>query len=316
MVHENIYHSKNISDKPLLSTMFKFWTITTYLWSNGQTSNPAWGLCPGKYTVTITEDCIEKFIDTADVLSSPNPAVNIPTAQVIDISCYGGDNGSATVFSSGGTPPYTYTWFPSGDTTKTITNLKVGTYTVLAKDANGCANVDTITIDQPPQLIIKPLPTVSIYHGQSATITAIANGGIPPYTYLWDGTSAGASYTVSPLVTTIYTVVATDSNGCTAMAYVTVEVLCGEVFVPDAFSPNGDGQNDYLYVRSNCIKTMDLVIFDRWGNKVFESTSQSTPWDGTYNGKALNAGTYTYYLNAAMLYNAIVQRKGNVTLVR
>jgi len=91
---------------------------------------------------------------------------------------------------------------------------------------------------------------------------------------------------------------------------------CGSVFIPDVFSPNNDGRNDILYVRGNCIATMDFVIFDRWGNKVFESKNISYGWDGTYKGKVMNTATFVYYLNATLFDGTVVQKKGNVTLVR
>jgi len=94
------------------------------------------------------------------------------------------------------------------------------------------------------------------------------------------------------------------------------ESSCANIFIPDAFSPNNDGQNDILYVRSECIKTIVFEIFDRWGNKVFETNSESIGWDGTYRGKPMNTGTYVYYLNATLFNGSTVEKKGNVTLVR
>jgi gliding motility-associated-like protein len=101
---------------------------------------------------------------------------------------------------------------------------------------------------------------------------------------------------------------------CTVMH--TTETKCGEVFVPNAFSPNNDGQNDILYVLSNCIKTMDFIVVDRWGNKVFESGNINNGWDGTYKGQPMNTGTYAYYLKATMQDGSSVEKHGNVTLVR
>jgi gliding motility-associated-like protein len=87
-------------------------------------------------------------------------------------------------------------------------------------------------------------------------------------------------------------------------------------FIPDAFSPNGDGHNDILYVRGDCIKTMDFVIYDRWGNKVFESTNISYGWDGTYKGQPENTATFAYYLHAILFNGSAEDKHGNVSLVR
>src|SRR5574337_419493 len=101
----------------------------------------------------------------------------------------------------------------------------------------------------------------------------------------------------------MYCVTVTDNNGCadsTCMT-VTVNTDCGDVFVPSAFSPNNDGVNDQLCVFGiQCISTFDLVVYDRWGEKVFESTDPSKCWDGTYKGQAMNPGTFVYYLQATL----------------
>jgi gliding motility-associated-like protein len=91
---------------------------------------------------------------------------------------------------------------------------------------------------------------------------------------------------------------------------------CNSLFIPDAFSPNNDGQNDIFYVRGNCIATMDISIYDRWGNKVFESRNQATGWDGTYNGKPMNTGTYMYSLKGTQFDGTLLDKRGSITLVR
>jgi gliding motility-associated-like protein len=91
---------------------------------------------------------------------------------------------------------------------------------------------------------------------------------------------------------------------------------CGALFVPDAFSPNKDGQNDILYIRGTCTNMMDFVIYDRWGNKVFESENINNGWDGTYKGRPMNTGTYVYYLKATMQDGSSLNKHGNITLVR
>jgi gliding motility-associated-like protein len=291
-------------------------SLYSYLWSNGSTNNYITGLCAGKYTVAVFENSSRVYFDTVVVPASANPSVNVPATTVKNISCYNGDNGSATAIASGGTAPYSYIWFPDGQTNQTITGITAGTYTVITSDSNKCAGITTVTLTQPNLLTVNTLPEVSVEAGQSITLNATASGGTPAYTYLWDGTTPGSSIDESPRVTTSYYVLATDSNGCTATASVIVDVLCGELFVADAFSPNGDGKNDYLYVRSNCIKSMVFTIFNRWGNRVFEAGDQNTPWDGTSNGQPMNSGTYVYYLRATMNDGSVVEKKGNVTLVR
>jgi len=119
----------------------------------------------------------------------------------------------------------------------------------------------------------------------------------------------------NPLQTTTYTVTVVSDSGCISYAEVTIDVTC-DVFVPKAFSPNNDGQNDELYVRGDCIKSLDFMVFDRWGNKVFETTDKNIPWDGRYKGEPMNTGSYVYYLTATLYDSSSIQKKGDVALVR
>jgi gliding motility-associated-like protein len=88
------------------------------------------------------------------------------------------------------------------------------------------------------------------------------------------------------------------------------------IYVPNIFSPNGDGQNDNLYMRGQGIKSLDFVIFDRWGEKVFETIDQTEFWDGTFKGKDMPVGIYAYHLKATMNDNQKIVKKGNISLVR
>ena len=104
---------------------------------------------------------------------------------------------------------------------------------------------------------------------------------------------------------------------CTSSDTVTVDVIeAYSIFIPSAFSPNGDNANDVLYVRGAGIKTLEFVVYDRWGEKVFESQSVNDGWDGTFRGKEMNTGIFDYYCTATF-YNGTSQTlKGDVSLVR
>jgi len=98
----------------------------------------------------------------------------------------------------------------------------------------------------------------------------------------------------------------------------TYEYICDDpsIFIPNAFSPNGDENNDLLYVRGNMINKMIFRIYDRWGTLVFETTDRLQGWDGTYNGKKLDPDVYDYYLQATCIDNVESIVKGNVTLLK
>lgn len=147
----------------------------------------------------------------------------------------------------------------------------------------------------------------------------VANGGL---TYQWSpslGLDSIYSQTpiASPAQTTTYVVLITDTNGCKVTRQVTVTVLhSNRFFVPNSFSPNGDGSNDYLYVRGNNLYGIRFTIFDRWGEMIFETTDPSIPWDGTFKGKQLDPGVFTWIVTVNFDDAKSTTATGSVTLVR
>ncbi|HXB11937.1 MAG TPA: SBBP repeat-containing protein, partial [Bacteroidia bacterium] len=227
--------------------------------------------------------------------STPNVKVNPASAS----ECIG----DSTLLTASGASAYT--WKPAtglsctncaNPTAKPATTT---TYTVIGTNAGICKDSTTITVTIDPGPVITLSPDIAIILGNSTTLTATGGGTyswVPPF-----GLSCTncPSPSATPTVTTAYCVTVTDTNGCTNTQCVTVTVdtivvPCGNLFIPDAFSPNGDGSNDILYVKGTCLQNFDFVIFDRWGNKIFESEDQSKGWDGTYKGEPMTTGTYVY----------------------
>jgi gliding motility-associated-like protein len=143
--------------------------------------------------------------------------------------------------------------------------------------------------------------------------------------FTWSPTSTMVSPTslttnVSPTETTTYTLTATDglcTKSDTALVRV-YEIVCDEpyVFIPNAFTPNGDQENDVLYVRGIWIEKCVLRVFNRWGELVFETTDQNIGWDGTFKGKKLDPDVFDYYLDVDCLGGSSTIIKGNVTLMK
>jgi gliding motility-associated-like protein len=121
-----------------------------------------------------------------------------------------------------------------------------------------------------------------------------------------------------PTITTNYCVTVTDSTTCTKTACVEVQVEYGELFVPNAFSPNEDGQNDILYVRflTGSFDQLTFRVYDRWGEKVFETSDASIGWDGYLRGEKANVAVYVYTVDATRIDGVQVQKQGNVSLIR
>ncbi len=125
----------------------------------------------------------------------------------------------------------------------------------------------------------------------------------------------------SPLETTTYQLVIRDQNGCINQASITVFVFSPEcrtpfIYVPNAFTPNADGRNDDFKVYGAPIDELQLLIYDRWGEKVFESDDPNLGWDGTFGGKQLPADVYAYYVSIKCFNGEEYRSKGNVTLIR
>jgi len=185
----------------------------TYSWNTGATTSCLNNVNADVYQVIITD--ANKCQDTASVTVPTIPGDSAKIVSTTNELCFGGNTGTATATTWGGTAPFTYTWQTTNpvQTSLTATGLTAGTYTFSVTDSNGCIFKTYATITQPlPVTVTVPPDTICI--GQSATLTATASGGTPGYTYLWNGTTTGASITVNPTTTTLYNVQATDANGC------------------------------------------------------------------------------------------------------
>jgi len=276
------------------------------------------------YTLVVTD--LAGCSDTAQVTINVSPCT-VPTA-VFAASQTSFCAGTCIDFTdnSSGTPTG-WSWQFPGATPATSTQQNPtsicyntpGTYTVtlIVNNAFGADTSTTVvTAGTPPN--INAGSAISIAIGNQTTLTATGGTG----TYSWSPTTGlgspnSASTPASPTVTTTYTVNFTDANGCTDSDTVTVQVIeAYELFIPTAFSPNGDGTNDMLFVYGAGIKKMEFVVFDRFGEKVFESTSVNDGWDGTLRGKPMNTGIYSYYCSIEYFDGNTEKLKGDITLVR
>lgn len=192
----------------------------TYLWSpGGNTTNSMTGLSAGTYTIEVTD---LNGCTSSNYVTISQSFVTATMGRIVNVSCFGGNNGTATVNPTGGITPYTYAWTPSGGTSITGTGLTAGSYTVTVTDGSGCTATAKATITQPTQLTATISATNNVLcNGGTGSATATAGGGTSPYTYAWTpngGTTANATgLTAGP-----YTVTVTDKNGCTATAKATI----------------------------------------------------------------------------------------------
>ncbi|MGP8216987.1 MAG: gliding motility-associated C-terminal domain-containing protein [Bacteroidia bacterium] len=198
----------------------------TYSWSpGGQTTKTATNLCAGTYTVTAVDDSGCSASTTVTIIAPT--AVNVTITGESNVTCFSACNGSASAAASGGTPGYTYTWSPGGETSNPAVNLcgtVAGTvYQVVAKDKNGCKDSATVTITEPNPLTVSISTTnnpLTCSGNCNASASASVSGGTAPYSYSWNNGNTSAA--ISNLCVGKYIVTVTDNNGCTTKDSVTI----------------------------------------------------------------------------------------------
>ncbi len=196
----------------------------TYNWSNGSTSDTAMGLCAGTITVTVADanGCTEIATGT---VTEPD----VLTASIVshtDVLCYGQDNGTAQVNVTGGTQPYSINW-SNGESGNIAQQMEAGSYTVSVTDAHGCSATDTVTINEPQQLIayFSDVQDAGCWGTCDGHATINADGGTLPYSFYWWTGTGGNDQTQNNLCVGDHTVTVTDANGCQTTATVTINQL-------------------------------------------------------------------------------------------
>ena len=304
----------------------------TYNWSPGtglscvNCPNPlAAPVTTTRYIVTGTssQGCIGK--DTV-LLSVKQPFVMIVARG--DTLCRGS---SVRLRVAGGS---SYVWSPSTGLddpliARPIANpIITTTYMVVGTDDRGCFK-DTGYAE----VKVWPVPTVNagmdktINVGQTVDLIPVISNDVTnvswtPTTGIFRNFYPGV--TVRPNQTTEYTVNVSNAGGCKSRDKVTIFVVCnnGNVFIPNTFSPNGDGMNDQFYIRGNGLFTIKTFrIFNRWGQVVFEKSNVKANepmdgWDGTFNGQKLSPDVFVYTVDVICDNNTTLKFQGNVTLIK
>ena len=255
------------------------------------------------------------------------------TPDADNVACYQED-ATISVTNNDASQVLTYNWRPidqivsGGNTPNPTVNLETATtFMVDVESQYGCTETIDVPVDVPVfggNVTATATPD-SIIQGQTSQLEATFFDDVD---YSWDPSGSLDDDMVrdpiaSPDETTEYTVTVSDDNGCVEERTVTVVVfdpLCVEpyIFLPNAFSPDGRGagKNEVLKVLGQHIEEMHLIIFDRWGQKVFESRDRSFGWDGTFKGKELSPDVYGFYLTVRCIDGEEFAKKGNVTLFR
>ncbi len=298
----------------------------TFEWNgNSSPDENLTGTAAGDYTITITDNTLcASTLGPITIGSVAGPTVDDSGLTVTDEDCYAGDGAIAGLTIVDGTAPYTIDWNGNGALIDT-SNLSAGTYTLTVTDDYNC-----VTTYGPITVNNSGAPTASFTVTNNPTapdeIVLFTNtSSADAVTFDWDFGNGLTSTDVDP--TTIYDadgtytvcLIASTASNCqdTACVNVVVSELTSNVIgLPSAFSPNNDGHNDVLMVRGSGITTMKFMVFNRYGEKVFESTDPGQGWDGTYKGQDENAGIFVYIVDYTLSNGETGMLKGNVTLVK
>ncbi|MBK7966549.1 MAG: gliding motility-associated C-terminal domain-containing protein [Bacteroidetes bacterium] len=272
------------------------------LWSNGATTTTISNQIPGTYTTTVT--------DANGCVTTQNFVIN--DISNLELTTIGGTQvcmGEMATLITDSVPNGTLQWYYNGvtlqgATSNTFVTPVAGIYTVMATTPCGTYTSNPIEVTTRVLNNVSVTNSVIICTGETTPISA--GGGVE---YIWSPTTGLSDPNIpnpiaSPTVTTEYTVTVKDQYGCTATASVTVSVICDTLDIPNGFSPNGDGTNDYFVIDGiGEYPGNILYIYNRWGNLVYKKKEYSNQWDGRSNvngvmfGEELPNGTYYYILD-------------------
>lgn len=299
----------------------------TYLWDNGETTQTIENLSAGPYTVTVTDGNGCTSVTQADIIEPPEI---IATAEVEDILCAGDATGTITVDAEGGTPPFEYSVNGTDfQPDPQLSDLPAGSYTVTVRDSRGCEFTLDAFIDEPLPLVVDAGPDQTIDLGFTADIRAQTLPLFRPVTITWNPSETldcgdCDDPVASPFETTTYTIQIIDEDGCMAEDQLTIFVnVIRPVYIPNVFSPNGDGINDFFTVYGGpaVSSILKLRVYDRWGELVFDGQNfppndEPSGWDGTFKGKPMNSAVFAYYAEVEFIDGVVILYEGDVTLLR
>ena len=299
-----------------------------YSWSTQETTSAISALSEGIYQLTITD------LNGCQALSEialTGPPELIISLEVNEPDCFEQREGIVRVIPTGGVSPFVYSidgiHFQQENQ---FDGLTEGTYEIVTRDANECEEKEIIWINVPIQVTIDLGADIQMTAFDTNIIHAIVN---LPYDSLagveWSGLDHPVcptclSQAISPIITTVYEVSVINKDGCKDDDDLTAIVTIQDgIYIPNIFSPNGDQVNDMMtvYAGSSIREIKTFIIFDRWGNQVFESShfppgDLSGSWDGTMDGEEMNPAVFAYLVVVRFKDGTEKVVQGDITLIR
>jgi gliding motility-associated-like protein len=298
-------------------------------WSNGGSGSRIQSLPEGSYSVTAIDQlgCI-----VTDSFNLRAPAPIRPRLTLMPPLCRDIDDGSISLDAvAGGAPPFTWRLNETdqGRAPGEATDLPPDTYLIALLDQNACAWDSTVVFPVPPSLSLDAGEDQVITIGESVRLEPVTSIASLVY-WRWEALpkmemDSSLVLEVSPFEKTDFTITVLNDYGCSLTDEVSVFVNKDDQFdAPNAFSPNGDGRNDFflLYGKESNIEGIDLFeIYDRWGNKIFstenmEINNELTGWDGRQNGRLLSSGVYVWMAKVRRVDGEVALVYGDVALMR
>ena len=322
---------KNFTTKnePIISTVWDFGDGTTSTLNNPSHNFTGQGLYTVTLNVTTQSNCSRSFSDTILVYRTPAPSI-----QSRDTICLNTSEPIDGLLANTDTLTNWLWNFGNGQTSTLQNNIvtfnTAGGYPIQLTTSNkiGCSASATKNI------YVAPLPTVTpvqdpitIGVGMGTNLVMNYTGNIASYTWTPTTRLSCADCPIpfaNPQYNTKYTVEVEDRYGCRNSGNITIVVVCGKenVFIPNTFSPNGDGRNEVFYPKgTGLFRIKSMRVFNRWGEIVFEkkeftANDPSFGWNGTFKGKPASPDVYIYSMEILCENNTIIPVKGNVTLLR
>ena len=302
----------------------------SYRWAHSATAEgPVLDdITSGTYFYTVTDATGVCAVSDSVFVAAPQRMV-IATESTPP-TCFGDEDGRLRITEvRHAAPPFLYSLDGFNYAAEAnFTGLPGGIYTVFVEDANGCRDALDVLVNEPVRLQIELGEDQTVDLGDDLTLYPAISGA--PTTFAWSSTDTldcddCPHPTWQPMRPSLVSVTVRDSFGCTATDALRVFVHRPEsLYVPSAFSPNGDGHNDAfnIYYGDDVASVRDLVIFDRWGDRVYErneripSADPSGNWDGWFRGSPAPAGVYVYRVSVTYIDGSSDTVTGDLTLLR
>lgn len=301
-----------------------------YLWTNGAQTKSIENVPSDQYNITITDSngCI--YLDSTKINEPESPLMI--DASVEDVICYNGRNGKIIIDAFGGSGFYQYsTDGKEFSSSKTISSLQSGYYSVIVRDFKGCQDtLEEIEVKEPSEIVVDLGNDKIIPFGASTVLNAKIYNAVGDITFKWNSNNLDLLSCTNCLSPTFdgqresnFEFIVFDSNGCRGTDLISIRLEnFSPFFVPTAFTPNNDGENDILLLFGVGIKKVrKFSIYDKWGALVYENEDfdvnlEDVGWDGIFRGEQAQSNLYFWFAEVEFANGFIETFNGNTTLIR